>query len=174
MRGSFDGAAWFTVDGNGEARAPAVDGKGYRLNCWNRPDADGNFVSCAGTAPHTTGYPLDYSAVGAPEALGGIRVAQGASLSSDGEAAISSLTIDARDGGDLNGFALADSGTLNIVNASRARPLTLPGDYGGGISLDKLRRWKITVNGREIAPSLVSLQDGKIVLSPCGMLIKLL
>lgn len=143
LEASVDGREWAEVDAR---TGVGVAASGKRWYSTGNADFD---------AAHP-GYPV--SAPAAPAVNVASAEIAGGTLLCDAPVTLSSLAVDALQGGAVNGAAFAESGTLDLSNVALVSgeaivPVRLPGCAGTA----NLSRWTLVVNGRETSAKQVSV-----------------
>lgn len=77
-----------------------------------------------------------------------VSVAAGATLATEDGLELPALAIDANGMGTIDGFTFAADGALEVLNASDAADIALPGNYVNCTGQDNLQDWSLTVNGK--------------------------
>ena len=116
-----------------------------------------------------------YPEVVAPalENVESISVADGARLVAVGPVApIKGLTVDVGGAGTIDGFALAENGSLNVENLPD-NGATLPGAYPNCTGLDKVAGWSLKVGGEATKRYRIAYSNGAISVLPVGTVILL-
>lgn len=174
LYGSYDGLFWDVIDSrDGESQGIPVNGNGaYASNRWNRQLPDGTYAECVGenaVTPYTNGYPV--SVPGAKPMLENVRQVKVLSgrLETADSITLDSIAIDADGAGVLSGFEFAESGTLEVLDFPDPKHGgDLPGSYENTGTLANLRKWTVTVNGREFDRNRLLVRDGRLALAAIG------
>ena len=83
---------------------------------------------------------------------------------------IDNLTVDAEEGGSIDGFAFGSEGSLHVLNLGHGvteLPLTIANASG----LENVSNWTLDVNGKAKPNWSVQAKDGKITLVKSGLVI---
>lgn len=81
---------------------------------------------------------------------------------------VSSLTLDATNGGTVEGVAFAETGTFNIVNLPAAGEIRVPGRLADG---EALANWDVRIDGQPNTKWTVAVRNGQVVLRKKGLVI---
>ena len=128
-----------------------------------------------GGAKHTGGWVLKKTA---PEAvqydLCPVTVADGAALKFEGKTPprISHLKLDAATTGSIEGFALAESGTIEIAGLSRDTA-GLDVNLSGSSGTENLLKWTVTADGKEHAKVRVAVVGNGLAVVRIGTVVVL-
>jgi autotransporter-associated beta strand protein len=153
VEGSVDGVNWDVLT-NMSWDASIVGTKWYSdmsTSCYNtlsgRRWQDGKSFPIRGT-PET---PASFNVLGNCKS---VSVAPGAVLEKQGASpvTISSLSVSTSGFGRIEGFAFAESGTIEVTGIDSFREaVEIPGEFVGVTGLDNLsgRRWRVSVNGKD-------------------------
>ena len=161
LEGSVDGTTWVQLD---ERR-----GMTPQANKWF---SDGTALTAT---QFDKGSPQGFTIASAPDGAtsladtSSIEVASGAVLRAVGDApvTISSLTLGASNG-TLSGFALAETGVVNVPAKARALyPITLTGLSG----LGNLKNWTVKLNGVALDGYKAIPVDGGVLIKPNGFVL---
>ena len=108
------------------------------------------------------------------DALQGVRavsVAAGAVLRAEGPATISELEISSEGAGTIDGFAFAETGTLNLTGfASFGAIAVLPGTYANATGLANVENWSIDYGDGKAHRCKLHVVGDKLQLVPAGFL----
>ena len=161
LEGSVDGTTWVHLD---ERR-----GMTPQANKWF---SDGTALTAT---QFDQGSPQGFTIASAPDGAtsladtSSIEVASGAVLRAVGDApvTISSLTLGASNG-TLSGFALAETGVVNVpARGSVFYPVTLTGLSG----LENLKNWTVKLNGVALDGYKAIPVDGGVLIKPNGFVV---
>jgi hypothetical protein len=96
------------------------------------------------------GFPIaskpNVDVVDAFKNLNGVGVAQGATLSSNLDLEIDGLHLDMTANGTLDGFALAESGTI-YLDSTPASSVLIPVDFQNVTGIANATKWSVNING---------------------------
>ena len=185
LEGSCDGVHWTVLHDNA-TKGAAFDysnygtGSGYAGNNNNLWLSDGGYCTVTGSACYhkrlagdgSWALPTSWEVPEGPYdqlANATVQVSSG-SLTASSPIEIKSFRIDAcAQGGTLDNFVFAASGTLDVV-AGKAAAGILPGSYANCNGVENLANWALTLNGRP-TQCTVSFRDGKLTLNRQGLLL---
>ena len=164
LEGSPDGASWTELSRREHVVTPATKSTWY---------SDGTTFS-ASVAP--TGFEISKATTAgfSVESAASVSVAAGATLRAVGDAGeIARLSVDAAAGaGTLDGFELAEEGTLSIAGEpADAQSYEISLSLANCTTASRLSGWAIMVDGVDLTSKrVVSVADGKITVSRRGLL----
>lgn len=102
-----------------------------------------------------------------------VSVSPGAVLRAEGDVSIGALEIDASGAGGIDGFQIADEGTVNITGLKKLdTTVKLPLAFANATGTENFAAgWAVKVNGTPKDGAKLSFKDGKLSVIPSGMLI---
>ena len=171
MEGSIDGVNWTELWSNVD------DDTGYTgvLSSWSHWMSDDGTTSVrpltetsfrfSKLCPDADDVPTYEQKLSGP-----VAVAAGSTFTADTAIEIAHLEIDAEGAGTLDGFAFAETGTLNVVNP-KAGAFELPGTYANCTGLENLANWSVQFEGKAKRNFKIEIRDGKVMIVPPGMLL---
>ena len=166
LQASVDGNTWDDVGGTNTYE---------QLKC-NYQWLYGHSEYVAGDAAvHTTGCPIPARPAQRPAQLNNctVNVSKDAALKAGAEGmTISKLRFDAAGVGTIEGFSLADEGTIdfaNVAKGTRSLTFTIPGMDAA--ETDKIADWTFTVNGETPKNWSVSVRNGVVTLQKNGLIL---
>ena len=164
LEGSADGRNWEEVvtsaDVTGESHHASV-ARWY--SDWSE-FTNGVDENRAGKGFAFAGYPMGDATKASFD--GTLALAGGGTFRVNGQPlAVSSLTLDATDGGSVEGVTFAESGTFSLVNLPPSREIRIPGHLA---SSDALANWDVRIDGKPNVRWSVSMQDGQVSLFKKG------
>ena len=160
MSGSLDGIHWDVLTN--------VTLTSFAQSDWS---FSGGTPTADSIATHTGGCPIAGGPEGTANALEGVSsvsVAVGARLVAQGAATIPGLTVDAAGAGTVDGFAFAESGTLDVLNLP-AGGGALPGTYVNCTGFENIRNWTLTAGGNPAGKYRMSVSGDSIRIVPVGI-----
>ena len=101
---------------------------------------------------------------------GPVAVATGSTFAADTAIEISHLEVDAEGAGTLDGFAFAETGTLNVVNPKKGS-FELPGTYVNCTGFENLANWSVQFEGKAKQSYQIEIKDGKVVILSPGVVL---
>ena len=126
-------------------------------------------------AVHTTGCPIPARPTQRPAQLNNctVNVSKDATLKAGAEGmTIGKLRLDAAGVGTIEGFSLADEGTIdfaNVAKETRSLTFTIPGMDAAEI--DKIADWDFTVNDETPKHWTMSVRNGVVSLQKDGLIL---
>jgi autotransporter-associated beta strand protein len=161
IEGSTDGYSWEEVcSTNGAVTASTK--QGWLTGGGEFGDRPGKGIEIRGTGTN------DCCSL---SAVANVTVASGATLKAVGEIELSSLTVDCASGaGTIEGFSLAASGELRVVNAPRYG-CDLPLEFKNARGIANLKQWRVDADGNMDRMELSVGADGKVRLRRKGFLL---
>jgi hypothetical protein len=93
--------------------------------------------------------------------LNGVGVAQGATLSSNLDLEIDGLHLDLTSNGTLDGFSLAESGTI-YLDSKPASSVLIPVDFKNVTGIANATKWSVNINGKENLNYGVTFYDNAV------------
>ena len=103
-----------------------------------------------------------------------VAVSSGAVLRTFDDVTLSSIEVDCNDCGTIQGFSLAESGTLNIVNAPKSPTFTLPNFLSGVSNAENLANWTLKIGGAVKKNWEISVSGTEVKISGPGFLLMVL
>ena len=97
-----------------------------------------------------------------------VAVSSGAVLRTFDDVVLSSIEVDCRDCGTIQGFSLAESGTLNIVNAPKSPTFSLPNFLSGVANAENLANWTLKIGGAVKKNWKISVSGTEVKISGPG------
>ena len=168
LDGGVDGVHWELVDENLAADVPAgsskwyFDKSSYSSNSGNTPRTGFTFGRL-GTVTNAFSTLANVPAISIMSG-GVLRATQPVPLREG-----VTLTLDAENGGALEGFTLPARGTLSVVGAPNATSLVLPATFDGSDGLGNVSGWALTINGGDATTRYaVGVKGGRITLTRRG------
>ena len=183
MEASVDGVNWDFVETNATGAVVAEHEYDFSIplggsaNNSNRWYSDGerqvNWTPEEGTTPRPgKGFPMR-SRAGFPMPLQNVRsvsVSAGATLKTDAGVEIRSLKVDSAGAGTIDGFAFAENGTIDVIDAPRESSF-LPGTYENCSGLENIAGWTLKIDGAVNSRCMVRARDGKLFFTRPGFII---
>ena len=121
-----------------------------------------------------TGFPIaskpNVDVVDAFKNLNGVGVAQGAVLKSDVDFEIDGLHLDMITNGTLDGFSLAESGTI-YLDSKPASSVLIPVDFQNGTGIANATKWTVNIGGKENPNYGVTFYDNAVRIYSKGTLL---
>lgn len=97
-----------------------------------------------------------------------VAVSSGAVLRTFDDVMLSSIEVDCNDCGTIQGFSLAESGTLNIVNAPKSPTFSLPNFLSGVANAENLANWTLKIGGAVKKNWEISVSGTEVKISGPG------
>lgn len=98
-----------------------------------------------------------------------VAVSSRAVLRTFDDVTLSSIEVDCNDCGTIQGFSLAESGTLNIVNAPKSPTFTLPNFLSGVSNAGNLANWTLKIGGVVKKNREISVVGSEVKVSGPGL-----
>lgn len=167
LRGSVDGVNWDDLcETNKLYRQLGVNYQWFFKEVEYKP---------GDAAEHATGCPIAARPAQLPAQLNNctVNVSKDAALKAGAEGmTISKLRLDAAGVGTIEGFSLADEGTIdfaNVAKGTRSLTFTIPGMDAAEV--DKIADWTFTVNNETPKNWSVSVRNGVVTLQKNGLIL---
>lgn len=106
--------------------------------------------------------------------VGTVSVANGATLAFEGESppSLHALRLDAAKGGVIDGFSLAEDGTLIVMgDIPNTGNFALPVDFVNVVGLKNLNRWNLSIEGTHPRHRRISVMGGRVMICDPGFAI---
>jgi autotransporter-associated beta strand protein len=117
------------------------------------------------------GFPIaskpNVDVVDAFKNLNGVGVAQGATLSSNLDLEIDGLHLNLTSNGTLDGFSLAESGTVYLDSAPTSA-VSIPVDFQNVTGIDTATKWNVNINGKENMNYAVKFGEDSVKIYSTG------
>ena len=117
------------------------------------------------------GFPIaskpNVDVVDAFKNLNGVGVAQGATLSSNLDLEIDGLYLNLTSNGTLDGFSLAESGTVYLDSAPTSA-VSIPVDFQNVTGIDTATKWNVNINGKENMNYAVKFGEDSVKIYSTG------
>ena len=171
VEGSVDGLNWDTV-----ASFAHTVTNDYSWQHWSSATSGGG-AAASNPDLHTTGFKLDRTGPAqSPEVLTQVRsvsVAKNATLklSEPGALELSSLEVAADGNGIIDGFALAESGTLNVTGVVASGEINVAIDLSKVVGAENLANWGVSIDGKIKRNWQVKVTADGVKLVPPGILL---
>ena len=172
IEGSVDGVNWELAAENNSLEIPGESVRWYA-------NQDAGLVSVSGsnyTLKDHVGFPMrGFSTNGVASLDMPVKVAQGATLRSEGNVLLHSLVLSKAGNGTIEGFAIPEEGSLAVEgDGMESGVQSIPVDFKNCTGLKNIEKWNLIINGGSArARNIRVSDDGAIELVPPGLVIVL-
>ena len=170
IEGSVDGVNWEPVAEDNALEIPAEGPRWYA-------DANPGLVSVSGAEyalKDHVGFPMrGFSTNGVVSLDMPVKVAQGATLRSEGNVILRSLVLSKSGNGTIEGFAIPEEGSLAVEGEGMGSGIqSIPVDFRNCTGLKNVEKWELSINGGSSrARNIRVFDDGTIELVPPGLVV---
>ena len=170
IEGSVDGVNWELAAENNSLEIPGEDVRWYANQSADLVSANGSSY----TLKDHVGFPMrGFSTNGVASLDMPVKVAQGATLRSEGNALLRSLVLSKSGNGTIEGFAIPEEGSLTVEGEGMGSGIqSIPVDFRNCTGLKNVEKWELSINGGSSrARNIRVLDDGTIELVPPGLVV---